>query len=407
MQTLPPKPTLLFDPFREGHRLSHAEALLAEAENRPTQRFTLALHSDLVLRLRENPRWQKLEQASVKLVALDDEVAQSVKANNKDIAGGRRMIRLAEKLAQEHGCEHIHFLHLDTVVLALFFATFTGLEKTVSGMYMCPTEHYQKLFGARLSRGEKLFARVKKWVVSRLLSCARVTAIHVFDEFCPAFYAAHRNGWKIVAIPDFAPMPTTERRPDAADGWLSTPNRFAMFGAIDARKGIFPLLSALRLMKPELTTQVSIAFMGRVQAAIQDEFETQLASLRQTHPALSVTVIDRFVDDAEILWLCRNSTAIMMPYQRHRGSSGVLCWAAHVRVPVLAQAFGLVGREVDEHGLGITVDSESPAAIAAGLETLCAQPGKKLGPQGLAYGRRHTPDEFARQTLDHLCGARA
>lgn len=395
---------LFIDPFKEGHRLSHGEALLAYAERDPAQRGVLALHESLVSRLEATPRWAEVLGKQVTLVPLGDDVAQGIKPNNKDIPGGLRVIRLAEQLAAEHGCDHIHFLHLDSVLLALVARSFTGMKLPLSAMYMTVTEHYGSLFGARLSRNERLFAQVKRLAISRLLAWRNVTAIHVFDEFVPAFYRRHAQGHKIVAIPDFAPMPKESRQPDGMGDWLAAPHRFSLFGAIEDRKGLFPLLDALTLLDREQASGISLALLGRFQSHTRERFDDVMKKLRQARPEIRVTVVDRFVDDEEILWLCRNSTAIMMPYQRHRGSSGVLVWAAHARVPVLAQSFGLMGREVTEHKLGITVDSENPAAIAEGIKTLCAQTGKPYDAAAIAWAERHTPEEFARQTVSNLAG---
>jgi glycosyltransferase involved in cell wall biosynthesis len=393
---------LFIDPFKEGHRLSHGEALLAHAERDPAQRFVLALHESLVSRLQATPRWAAVLGKQVTLVPLGDDVAQGVKPNNKDIPGGLRLIRLAEQLAAAHGCNHVHFLHLDTVLLALFVRSFTGMKLPVSGMYMTATEHYGSLFGANLSRGERLFAHVKRLVVSRLLSRRKITAIHVFDEFVPAFYQRHAKGHKVIAIPDFAPMPTESRQPDGMESWLAAPNRFSLFGAIEDRKGIFPLLDGLMLLDAGQASGISLALLGRFQGHTRDRFNEVMESLRQARPEIRVAVVDRFVDDEEILWLCRNSTAIMMPYQRHRGSSGVLVWAAHARVPVLAQSFGLMGREVNDHKLGIAVNSEDPVAIAEGLKALIAQADEPYDAAAITWAERHTAEEFARQTILNL-----
>ena len=395
---------LFIDPFKEGHRLSHGEALLAYADQNPEQRFVLALHENLASRLEATPRWSKVLDERVSLLRLGEEVAQSVKPNNKDVVGGLRLIRLAEELAAKHGCDHIHFLHLDTVLLALLIRSFTGIKLPTSGMYMTPTEHYGSFLGASLSHGERLFAHVKRLAISMLLLCRKVTAIHVFDEFVPAFYQRHAKGQKVIAIPDFAPMPAEARQPEGMEDWLAAPNRFSMFGALEDRKGLFPLLDALAILDGEHASEISLALLGRFQGHTRDRFNEVIKSLEQVRPEVKIAVVDRFVDDEEILWLCQNSTAVMMPYQRHRGSSGALVWAAHARVPVLAQSFGLMGREVNAHKLGITVDSENPDDVAEGLKALCAQAGEPYAHTAITWADSHTADEFARQTITGFAG---
>ncbi|TNE61445.1 MAG: hypothetical protein EP335_15795 [Alphaproteobacteria bacterium] len=372
------------------------------AEARPGQGFVLALHEDLVARMRENPRWAALATANVTLVPIPDATARLVKPNNKDIPGGLRMISHALDIARTHGCGHIHFLHLDTVILALFVRSFLPTPVTISGMYMCPTEHYAAMFGSELSRGERLFAWVKKRVVSRLLSWRRLTAIHSLDEHVAGYYGGHAKAYKMLPTPDFGPIPDIERQPEGFDAWLKAPKRFALFGAIEARKGIFPLLTALARLDPAVADTVGVAFMGRVPAPVRTELDAAIARVRAARPGLVIALEDRFVDDEEILWLCRHSRAILMPYQRHRGSSSVLGWAAHSGLPVLAQSFGVIGHEVRTNGLGLAVDTGNPDAIADALVRLCEPLDPAWRENLLAYAVEHNQATFADKTFNGL-----
>ena len=92
---------------------------------------------------------------------------------------------------------------------------------------------------------------------------------------------------------------------------------------------------------------------------------------------------------------------MLAPYQRFVGSSGVLLWAARAGRPVLAQAFGLVGRLTREHRLGLVANSSDPAKLAAEIERMVDG-----GPQTFIdlssaadFASSRTPDRFASQVL--------
>ncbi len=111
---------------------------------------------------------------------------------------------------------------------------------------------------------------------------------------------------------------------------------------------------------------------------------------------------NRYATDAELAREIVDASVVLAPYQNHRGSSGVLLWAAAAGRPVITQDSGLMGWLVARHRLGEAVDTRDRTALAAAMSR---SPG--WSPEGASgFLRAHTPGAFARTVLDGmLCTA--
>jgi glycosyltransferase involved in cell wall biosynthesis len=225
------------------------------------------------------------------------------------------------------------------------------------------------------------------------------------DPFFPEFAAQrYRGGGKVVALPD--PVyrqilqPALRQEVDR-----DRPRKhFLLFGHITERKGVLVLLQALERLRPEIAAQVEIILAGSIEDSIRPAVLSQIESLKQRQPQLAIQIQDRRLDSAELQAQVDAADAILAPYQRFVGSSGVLLWAANSGKPVVTQNFGLLGRLVRDHRLGITVDTAQPGAIAAALEHIVALPDmeqlfdKKAAADFVA---QRSPERFAAEIFGH------
>jgi glycosyltransferase involved in cell wall biosynthesis len=144
---------------------------------------------------------------------------------------------------------------------------------------------------------------------------------------------------------------------------------FLLFGALDQRKGIYPLLNALRQLPPAQQTQITLLVVGSMADTERAALLAALAEF-QRHSAVQLVVQDHFIPDEAIPHYFALADVVLALYQHHVGSSGVLLWAAAGGKAVLASDYGLLGELVRRHQLGYLVDSTQPAAIAKGLAAL-------------------------------------
>jgi glycosyltransferase involved in cell wall biosynthesis len=73
------------------------------------------------------------------------------------------------------------------------------------------------------------------------------------------------------------------------------------------------------------------------------------------------------VSDEEMHALFAAASLVLVPYQRHVGSSGVVVRAAAAGVPVLGPSYGMLGMLIEDRCLGESVDTTRPEELAAGL----------------------------------------
>ena len=94
-----------------------------------------------------------------------------------------------------------------------------------------------------------------------------------------------------------------------------------------------------------------------------------LVRAQQISQSLPLQIISniQYLPEKDIQSYFQISDAILAPYQRHVGMSGILVRAAAAQKPVLSSDFGLMGEITRLYELGLTVDSSIPAQIAEGL----------------------------------------
>jgi hypothetical protein len=147
--------------------------------------------------------------------------------------------------------------------------------------------------------------------------------------------------------------------------------------------------------------RVAVRFAGRVDPQIRDAIETRRELLTRERPEAWLQIDDRRLGEAELDALVCESAVVLAPYQRFVGSSGVLLWAARAGRPVLAQAFGLVGRLTRDHHLGLVADSSDASSLAAQIVRMVEDgPQSFIDPSSAAsFVASRTPQLFASKVM--------
>jgi glycosyltransferase involved in cell wall biosynthesis len=176
---------------------------------------------------------------------------------------------------------------------------------------------------------------------------------------------------------------------------------FLLFGYIAERKGPLVVLEALSLLPLQIARRVAVLFAGRIDPALQEELKRRLRALETTQPELWLRIDNRRLDSSELAGLVDRSDVVLAPYQRFVGSSGVLLWAARAGRPVLAQAFGLIGKLTREHRLGIDVDADDAAQLAEQIVHMVERGPSACFDRAAAarFAAAQTPQRFASLVL--------
>jgi glycosyltransferase involved in cell wall biosynthesis len=145
----------------------------------------------------------------------------------------------------------------------------------------------------------------------------------------------------------------------------------ALVGHLRKYKGLDHLAEACRFVDPRLGFHLVVA--GEPLGTTRD-----LARLtRIERKGIRVTVVRRYVEDAELLWLLRNAAAILFPYAR-ASQSGVLPLALRLsKHVVLSDAGGLVEQLGHGGGRATIVPAGDPRLLALSLAGIAREASEK------------------------------
>lgn len=268
----------------------------------------------------------------------------------------------------------------------------------------CPVSAILFVQYPELPRGRKFF--FKDWKTALLLRRAPVKNLFLLNGEAGCRYLTGRFGPRARFIPVPDPVPETiaeagyslrgEYRVDS--GWTV----FLFFGAISPRKGTEVLIDALHLLSPEIAAQSAFIFSGESEQNYRKTFEAACSHLRAARPDIKLSIENHFVSDPRMMALFEQSDVVLMPYTRPEYSSGILVLAAKTCTPVIGPDKGLLGRLIQQNGLG-RVSAVSPEKLMETItEAVRSLPvvDEKLCE---AFVRRSRPEEFARIILDAVC----
>jgi len=308
------------------------------------------------------------------------------------------------------GAQAGHFLSFDHMCLPLALGLGMG-GRPVSGILFRPSVHYADGEAYRPGTAEKV-RDLRKSILYRLTLLNRsVRAVLSLDPYFPDHARRrYRNGEKVSAIPDPAFPQAGVSHPVAATARSTNHIGFLLFGYLTERKGLLVLLDALGLVDPTVAPRIVVTIAGRIEPALREQVDERVRRIRVQRPGLRLHIDDRWLPAHELDALVAASHVVLAPYQRFVGSSGVLLWAAQAGLPVLTQDFGLLGRLVRDHKLGLTADTTDPASLAAGMEHMVvAGPHTFVDPTAArSFVQSRTPDNFAAVVMRSLqCGEQA
>lgn len=314
--------------------------------------------------------------------------------------------RLLRRFVEQIRPDHCLLMYFDQVQLPLALGLRFGFPVGLSGIYFRPSFHYAAISGTAPTLRDRAMGTRKRTLLVRALRNPHLSHLFCLDPLVVPFVPGNRCGVRVVALPDGvegrAPM-RSPRETRAAWGIGGNRSLLLFFGSMAARKGIYQVIEALRLMPADNQEQLALAVIGAVPGGEEVRLEQAVSSLR-TQSGVQVAADTRFVSDAEIPGAFAAADLVLLPYQRHVGSSGVLVRAALARTPVLGSDYGLLGEQIRRHALGRTVKSSSPAALARALRDWLRNPDSWPFDAARAgqFAAQNTAEGFARTIMDSI-----
>ncbi|NEO25532.1 MAG: glycosyltransferase [Kamptonema sp. SIO4C4] len=393
---------LLFDLSIYGHHPAYIQHLIEywEQQNLSGQLVIVVspqfmqVHGDVVQFA------QGLNSQTIQFYPIHQAEEQALKPRNSALNRNWRNVqewslfcRYAKQLKATQGI----ILYLDTYLLALALGQRSPIP--FSGIYFRPTFHYPSFSHYTAFRKDKLQFWREKLILSRVLQQKQFQYLFSLDPFAVQVTKQIFATQKAVALADPIRIKREVKIPaQQLKAKLQIDSKrtvFLLFGALNGRKGIYPLLESLQLLPPETCQKITLILSGQANPQEQNRIENYIQQLKVANP---VQIIEnyQFLPEEEIFSYFNLADIVLAPYQRHVGMSGILLWAAVAQKPVLSSDYGLMGELVERYQLGITVDSTSPQAIAQGIEQ-CLQ-NKPIGDRQKmqTFAEANSAEQFAK-----------
>jgi glycosyltransferase involved in cell wall biosynthesis len=175
-----------------------------------------------------------------------------------------------------------------------------------------------------------------------------------------------------------------------------------VFGFIDRRKCVDVLLRGVALLGEDVDLTVLLAgkqHAGHLAAALDSEAAHTLREKKR------LVEVNRFIDFASEIDPMSAADIVWVFYEKDFvRNSNVLSVAGLARRPVIARRQGVVGRLVEQHELGLALDSEAPERVAEALTRLAGDKAlrERMGDNGARVFAGNTPENFARPIIDAI-----
>ena len=309
------------------------------------------------------------------------------------------MARTLREVARQTRPDHLFLTYLDH---ALLTAAFVPIGAPLSGLLFRPSFHYAALGSPPVGVRERLREAAKREMLRAVLR--RAHRVFTLDE--TAVEPMRRLGppGVPVALPEVLDLSVIPQRPAFLDSIDPARRVLLCVGALDSRKGLDVTVEALERLPRDLHRSIALVLAGRLAPTERAGHLARLQRLRDDTD-VQIVVEDRYLDEAEIQPTIAAADLVLVPYQRHVGSSGILIRAATAGRPVLASDYGLVGAHVRRHALGEAVDATSAEAVADAIRRDLDGTGASAhfdAARARAFAAGNTAEAYAETIFRHL-----
>jgi glycosyltransferase involved in cell wall biosynthesis len=412
-QSLSTSPRLmLFDLALGGHHGNYIQHLIDRLDQ---QGFRGAIdiivlpqfaqiHQDVVAAIDR----AKQPQIEINLVAISTAEATGLGSRNSGLSRAHRNLRewqLFCKYAQKLHTNHALVMYLDTCEFPLAI----GLKSPCpfSGIYFRPTLHYQMFANYQTNFKGKLQQWRERLTWGRILNHPQLETVFCLDPFAVTALSTKHQHTKVVHLADpvqpYPSIPSDLTTLKTQLGIAAQRRVFLLFGGVDGRKGIYQLLEAIELLSPEVCEQFCLLLVGQPHPTDHVNIHQKITALCETRQLQAIEHY-QFIPEAEVPTYFQLADAVLAPYQRHVGMSGILLLAAAAGKPVLSSDYGLMGELARRYQLGLVVDSTQPTEIAKALATLLtASPHTFSNPSQMKlFASQNSIERYANTIFEHL-----
>lgn len=376
-------PTLLYvDPFVLGHRTEHLAFYLRVCRELGVR----------VLALVPGAVWE----GGVRLAGASAAEHVPVELAEETFAGKMAFLAGLGETAQRRGADLIFFPTLDPFLFAMAARALMGRSFPApwSGVFFADCFTY---LAEQIDWPKRLAKSLAKRAAMRL----------ALSSNCAGLMTLNKN-WRmktrvpVTWLPDsFSSLDQMAAAAARAEQWPiaraesndSGRVRFLLFGALQPRKGLTHVAQAFLSLSDAELSRVEFSALGKFDADGRYKAEAKTLFARMAQRGAMVKLEDAYVDVETLDHAVRRSDVVLMPYQGHIGSSGVMNIAAQYGRPVIAQRRYQLGQEVRDYDLGLSVDTTRTDDLAKALR--CALAGGLSVSEGMRRFRNERTPEHA------------
>ncbi|WP_225885721.1 glycosyltransferase [Leptolyngbya boryana] len=295
-------------------------------------------------------------------------------------------------------------MYLDSLQLPLCWGEVPPCP--ISGIYFRPAFHYGKLLEQQQSWKERIRQWRQRLILAQILRNRHLKTLFCLDPFAIAeIQKLHPNTQaKILPLADpvrIEPTNVIVRSQFKQELDIEVGRQvFLMFGELNDRKGIFPVLQALQQVPTEIAQKVCLLLAGPINADQRSRIESAIASVEAT--PVQVILRDRYLKGQEVQLCFETADRVFATYQRHVGMSSVLAHAAATQTPVIASNYGLLGALTRQYELGITIDATDPAQISSAIAQSIEGAISVNAAKTEQFLQQNQAERFVKTILDNL-----
>ena len=272
----------------------------------------------------------------------------------------------------------------------------------VSGIYFRPSFHYS----VQLSVKEKALALRKKWLLSRVMTNPSLTHLFCLDKSSVKAIRKISNRVRVLPLSDpVKEYAVSAREVEALRRKLGIEARrkvFLVFGYLDNRKGIEPILDAADQLTEAERADFALLLAGPISDDYRHAIDERISRLKSGTQVVCLYE-KRFGPAIQILF--ELSDFVLTLYQKHIGMSSIVVRAALSRKPLISSDFGYMGSLVDNEVLGTTINSASIPSIAEAFRQALRGEVVFSGSAVRTLSEQNTFQQYARQIIGALVKA--
>jgi glycosyltransferase involved in cell wall biosynthesis len=255
-----------------------------------------------------------------------------------------------DTFCHSNSIDYLILLQIDAFQIAIASRfIFKRKHINVSGILMTPF----------VQEPNTLLKKIRKFIqIKLLLFNAEVKKIFIFnDQFSVDKLNNITNTKKFIYLPD----PIKIRNFIEID----FKNKFQLvngriiitvIGGISERKNIHRIIEALKYMPEKYINKYYLLICGKFSS---EKYKSLITEIITQEIKENIIIYDSFLSTNEYESLTKISNCILVLYSNFYSSSGIIGLAAKHNKTIIASNVGIVGRIVEQYGLGMTVNPNS------------------------------------------------